>query len=525
MKKIILCTFLTPWLLLAQNSALDVNHYDLTIEINDSTDIIHVIEELTYSNFSTELLLPLEMKKEDGFGMTISKITRNGKATSFNHENDTIRIRLPYEKVEGDQIIIHYSGIPRNGLIIGENKFGDRTFFGDNWPERAHLWFACNDHPADKATISYSIVVPEKYSVVANGMFEGKINYDSGQSLWKFEEKHEIPTKVMVFGAAPFVIDSIPNNFPLTSYVYPQNEAAGFDDMLIAKDILNYFQSLIAPYPFDQLRNVQSTTIYGGMENAGCIFYDENAIAGELGMTTLIAHEIAHQWFGNSASEKDWEHLWLSEGFATFLTHMYVRKKEGESALIERLNSDKQRIIKFYNKYELPVKDTTSTSVEFKLNTNAYQRGSYVLYMLMNEMGEDNFWSGIKAYYTTYQYGNASTEDFFTIMQNHTDKSLQSFIEQWVYRGVLPEIELAWIAKGKKLSIEINQVQEGNPFQFPLTVRIEFTDGTYLDYSLDVQWKITQLKLNVKKDVKCIQLDPDQKILHLKAKPLRHLAD
>src|SRR5204863_6116924 len=138
-----------------------------------------------------------------------------------------------------------------------------------------------------------------------------------------------LPTKVMVIGVARFAIEyeGEINKVPLQSWVYPQNRKEGFSDYSMASGPLDYFSKNIAPYPYEKLANVQSTTRWGGMENAGNIFYYENSVTGKANIEGLLAHEVAHQWFGDSASESDWYHVWLSEGFATYFTQLYLENK------------------------------------------------------------------------------------------------------------------------------------------------------------------------------------------------------
>lgn len=504
---------------IAQVTDLNVVKYDLTLMVNDENDTIEGIQEVTFIPNGSEVKLQLDDTNEDGTGMTVSKVTSGQKELKFNHHDDTLFISIPYLDVissPNQNIKIHYSGIPADGLVISSNKFGDRTFFGDNWPNRAHLWFPCNDHPSNKALISYSVIAPSHYDVIANGILEAKISYPSGLTNWRYVMEQPLPTKVMVVGIADFSIDTLKNTkTPTYSYVYPQNEAEGFEDMKDATKILQFLESKIAPYPYAQLANVQSTTRYGGMENAGCIFYDENAITGEHEMETLIAHEIAHQWFGNSASEQDWQHLWLSEGFATFLTNEYILEAYGKEAFEEQLMKDKQRVERFYTKYQLPLKDTVSEDIEFKLNPNPYQRGAWVLRMLKLKLGDEAFWKGVQTYYATYQFENATTEDFFNIMQTSSGVNLSSFMEMWLYRSTLPTFDAHWEQKGKKLKIHLNQVQEGEYFHLPFEVLVKFKDGSTELISIETIYKIFYIAQSFNKKVDCIVLDPDQKVLYL----------
>lgn len=516
---------LTSWFIVlvlqlnAQIHDVNVIKYDLSIMVKDEHDTISAVQEVTFVPKGAQLKLQLDDRNEDGTGMTVSKIVSGSTDLKFKHENDTLYISVPKANLAESPyqaISIHYKGKPADGLVISSNKFGNRTFFGDNWPNRAHLWFPCNDHPSDKALINYSIVAPGHYEVIANGVLEAVINYPNGLKHWRYVMEQPLPTKVMVIGIADFEIDTLKNTkTPTYSYVYPENKTEGFEDMKDATKIMEFMESKIAPYPYSQLANVQSTTRYGGMENAGCIFYDENAITGEHEMETLIAHEIAHQWFGNTASEEDWDHLWLSEGFATFLTNEYILATFGQEAYAEQLIKDQKRVALFYSKFQLPLKDSVSEEIEFKLNPNPYQRGAWVLRMLKLKLGDEAFWKGVKTYYATYQFENATTEDFFRVMQTSAGVDLAAFMEMWLYRSTLPTYSVKWEQTGKKLKLNLTQTQEGESFSGPLEYLVKYKDGSTQLKTIDVMYKIIISTSKVKGKVDCIVLDPNHKLLHL----------
>ena len=497
---------------------IDIVNYTIEIQVNDTNNIIKGSNSI-YVTFdsknSTEFILDLVQLDETGKGMLVTKLMQDSIVVDFaQKENKLIIQTLPARNSSTSEFVIEYTGIPVDGLIISQNKFGDRTFFGDNWPNRASHWFPCIDHPSEKATVTFKIDHPKHYTCVSNGkqMSVSETSLENNISI--FESKHPLPTKVMVFGLAQFETDTLqhPRNLQHVNFVFPQNDIAGFTDMAVALDPLAFFESHIAPYPYEKLYNVQSTTRYGGMENAGCIFYDENAVTGNGTMENLIAHEIAHQWFGNSASESDWSHLWLSEGFATYFTNLHLEHKYGRDIMNEQLVKDRNRVIRFHKMVQLPLKDTVSLDPLEMLNPNAYQRGAWTLHMLRNKIGDDAFWSGIRAYYDAYKYDNAQSSDLQRIMQSQTDVDLNDFFKQWLEKPGHPVIK-SEISKKDKIQVLTLTQNQSESFNFDLEIELKGACKKSKTISVSITEKEQTIELPNEFKVKSFKLDPKINLL------------
>ena len=335
--------------------AIDVKKYKFHISVNDDNNDIQgeaKINLVATSNLES-FKLDLEIKDETNKGMTITSISESKNPVKFEHQNNVLTIFSNITSGEEKTYNITYHGVPKDGLVISKNKYGDRTFFGDNWPNRAHQWLPTVDHPSDKALVEWHVTAPSHYQVIGNGTQIEETDLNNKNTLYVWKTDVPIPTKVMVIGIARFAVQHIgeTNNIPISSWVYPQNKEAGFYDYAIGKDIIDFFIEHVGPYPFTKLANVQSKTRFGGMENAGNIFYFENSVSGERKIENLFAHEIAHQWFGNSASESDWTHVWLSEGFATYFTNLYFEEHYGDKVFKERLQADRETIINYYHNF------------------------------------------------------------------------------------------------------------------------------------------------------------------------------
>ena len=477
---------------------VDVQHYAFSLTLSDSTNQIQGETTIRFTRADDRQTVWFDLISYKGdttqtdngaTGMRVLAVTLpDGKPVPFSQRNDRVFVNLPAAPNQPTSVVIRYAGTPARGLIISQNKFGERTFFGDNWPNNARNYLPVIDHPSDKATCSFSVNAPAVYRVISNGKFVAETNLPNGRKLTRWDEQVPIPTKVMVIGAARFAVDEVGsvNGVPVQSWLYPKDSQKGFIDYRPAKEILQYFMEKIGPYSYEKLANVESTTIFGGMENASCIFYSEKVIVGrkDSDVEALLAHEIAHQWFGNSATEADWSQLWLSEGFATYFSALYLEHAYGKDTLNAVLNQNKNQIFRYAAlKPKSTIIDSTTTNLMDLLNPNSYQKGGWVLHMLRNELGNDTFWKGIRAYYQTFRNANAQTSDLQAIMETASGKKLGPFFQQWLYQPGYPEVVwgTSYDATKKALVIDVRQAQRtGASFTIPLTFSIRGSNGQEL---------------------------------------------
>lgn len=496
---------------------LDALHYSFTLHLNDSTDLIQGIAEIKIAFKKEAGYVDLDLvKKSDSSkgGMLVKNVTNDGKPIHFDHHTNQLRLHLenPVQKGDTSVFTVFYAGVPIDGLIISNNKFGDRTFFGDNWPNRARHWLPAIDHPSDKAALDFQVYAPCHYQVVSNGMLIEESNVGNGIKFTHWKEENPIATKLMVIGVARFAVqyNQHPGAAPVSTWVFPQNRDNGFYDYRHGMKILQFFYDLIGPYSYGKLAHVQSKTKYGGMENAGCIFYAERTVSGLDQQERLMVHETAHQWFGDAVTERNWHHIWLSEGFATYLTHVYNQHFKGEEIFREGLKKDRRRVIEFSKRHPAPVIDTSITDYNRLLNANTYQKAGWFLHMLRNHLGDTLFFKGLRNYYNAYKDSTALTKDFKMEMEKVYGSPLDSFFNQWLMLPGLPELEIGWKQnKNWDIELEINQHQE-NLFEFPLEMEIVFDNGDIKQIVIPV--KNSKESVRMKTDGKVTGIDPDPKV-------------
>jgi len=449
--------------------------------------------------------------------MHVSGVNFKGNSVQFIHQNNLLEISFN-STIPADstiEFVIKYSGIPADGLIISKNKFGDRTFFGDNWPDRARFWLPTIDHPSDKATLEFRVFAPEKYQVVSNGFQLEETNLDGGIKYTCWKETVPISTKIMVIGVARFAVQQNENHtsVPVSSWVFPQNRDEGFMDYSVGDKALKYYDEIIGPYSYEKLAHIQSKTRYGGMENAGCIFYAENSVTGKNQDENLIAHETAHQWFGNSVTERNWHHVWLSEGFATYLTHLYNEHFYGEEFFRQALIKDRERVIRFANRKLAPVIDTTIVNYNNLLNTNSYQKASWFLHMLREKIGDSLFLGSLQEYYRIFKDSTALTADFQNIVENISGQKLNDFFNQWLYQMGFPKLKVDLNLMKSNMALKITQVQENYLFSFPLEIEVNLINGDKIYQTIEIKDRETKINIPFDEKVEKVVLDPAVKLL------------
>jgi aminopeptidase N len=501
-----------------RNSSVDIIHYDFSLSISDTSDIIYGQAVINVNFIGSIKTMEFDLKNNgtDGRGMSVHSLNFDRGLIKWMHTGNKIIITFNDSVKAGTNgtFNIDYSGVPADGLIISKNKFGDRTFFADNWPDRARNWLPCVDHPYDKATVDFIITSPDHYEVVGSGYLVEESCMPRHTKLTHWKEDVPLATKVMAFAAAPFAsrLEGNVNGIPVWSWVFTENRKEGFYDYAVAVKPLAFYSTLIGSYPYEKLADVQSKTIFGGLENAGCIFYSENSVTGQGKAEDLISHEIAHQWFGNSVTENDWHHIWLSEGFATYLTAVYQEKTYGKEKLNETMKSARDRVTGYYLRSPRPVIDTSVTDLMKLLNPNSYQKGAWVLHMLRRQLGDDIFWKGIRLYYEDFRNKNALTIDFQSVMEKVSNKDLAGFFNQWLFVPGQPALKITTIPGNEKgfTDLIIEQTQD-YLFNFDIELLIKDSNGSH-KIKIPVSDRITIKTIKTEKILEILP-DPDINLL------------
>ncbi|MGD8895574.1 MAG: M1 family aminopeptidase [Acidobacteriota bacterium] len=468
---------------------IDVSHYVFRLALSDESDGIEgeaTVDVRVLTDGVTALVLDLARASSEtnGHGMRVVEVSAGGVPLRFEHSADRLRIVLdpPGRRDERRRVTVRYHGVPASGLVIGPNRHGDRTFFSNNWPDRARQWLPVVDHPHDKATCEFVVTAPAHYQVVSNGLLveETDVGQDRRRTHWR--QSVPIAAWLYTLGVARFAVDHRPpwGGVALETWVYPQDRDKGFQvfaEPTVAA--LDFFSSRVGPYPYERLAHVQSNSVNGGMESATAIFYGDESATGERRerWRGIIIHEIAHQWWGNAVTESDWDDVWLSEGFATYFTHLFIEHAKGRDAFLAGLRADREAIRAFddeHPSYRI-VHDNLADMRQVITGPGTYKKGSWTLHMLRGVIGDTAFWDGIRDFYRRHRDGNASTADLRRAMEQASGRELGWFFDQWLRRGGMPTVRGRWAhdADSRMLRLDLEQAQPGPPFRLPIEVGLE----------------------------------------------------
>ena len=505
-------------------------HYDVAVAFNDQlTELTTARTEITLQVITADLT-----RIDLDFGdMPVDAVSVSGVPARFERTPELLTVILERAAKSGDKldITINYHGRPKDGLIFANDRDGNPSATGDNWPNRVHQWIPCLDHPSAKATVSFTVAAPPREVVVANGKFVNMTRNGAAPiTLWRFDETKPIPAYCMVIAVSEGaqIEASEPTVTPLSYYVPKRDATYAPKGFSAAAPALSFFSQTIAPYPYEKLALIVGATRFGGMENSGAIVFTNNLFDLRSGEKTssrfsiptrienVVAHEIAHQWFGDSVTESTWADLWLSEGFATYFAGLFLEKYENEQAFRDYMRDAATRYFSYEKKRNAPIHDTETRDLMQLLNENNYEKGAWVLHMLRKRVGDEAFFKGLRNYYNDHRESNATTEDLRQALEKSSGKNLKQFFARWVYGSGHPRYSLDWGSMerhaGAFITVSLKQIQDGEVFLDP--VPIEFTvNGKKQQRTIFPKGKLTTVSIRLDANPTSVQIDPDETLL------------
>ena len=437
------------------NGGYDVQHYDITLNTTlESSDISAVVQIDAIAS------QPLSQFNLDFRGFEIESLTVNGEAAEYTRADRELTIIPASALEEGDSftVSITYAGRPHgtSGSVQwsdGWNYRRDRVIVASE-PGGSSSWYPVNDHPLDKATYDFTVTVPEPYVAVANGELVSTSEQD-GMITYEWAMRQPMASYLTSMQIDELVLSTqgsegdprIRNYFPVGT----ENEAA--EIFQYQDEMLAYFETVFGEYPFDHYGSVIVNVGLGfALETQTISLFGVNILEDPDNNTQLtIAHEMSHQWFGNSVSLSQWSEIWLNEGFATYASWLWYDQMEAgrgiDYLVSETYNwiSGREGLNQGYS--EGTVRDFAAIFVppmeapaNDLFNGGVYNRGGLTLHALRLEIGDDAFFETLLEYATQYQHSNATTEGFIALAEENSGQDLAAFFDAWLHDPIIPPI-------------------------------------------------------------------------------------
>jgi aminopeptidase N len=462
-------------------SGWDARHYTIRLAVDPEAQTIRgsvTIRARVTANRLDSLRLDLDR------ALTVDSVTLGRSRLGLSRAGDRLAVawRRPWRKGDDLEITVWYGGHPVDGLLFDRHA-GLPAVASYGLPYSARRWWPCKDTPGDKAEegADIEVTVPQGLVVASNGRLLRHAATSGGAELYAWRESYPIypdAVSIAVANYASFVRfyrDSAADSMPLTFYVYPEDQAKAERDFAGLVGMLESHVATFGPYPFRREKyGVAEFPIRSFREHQTLPSYGAPLITGDRHNDWILAHELAHQWFGNLLTVANWSHIWLNESFATYAFALWQERAGGDSAYRAAMQ-------RFYHPdFEGSLYVADSMDVDHFFGPTTFSKGAWVLHMLRHVMGDATFFRALRAYVREFAYRNVTTADFQRVCEGEYGKPLDWFFKEWVYGTSEPAYALDWAAAQGPDSgaiVTITQTSGSGTFTMPLDLRLARPGG------------------------------------------------
>lgn len=515
----------------ARDRLVDIKH--LTLDVTPDFKARTVAGTVTIS--LTPIAQPLTTLTLDSVDLTIDQVTAEAAQVADRQVTDEqLLIHFANPVAPGTEVTVKiaYHGQPERGLHFRTPELGypagDTQIWTQGEAEEHRYWFPCYDYPNERFSSEVICHVPSGMDVMSNGSLVSSRSGPDGLVKWHWKQSQPHVNYLIALAAGHFSkLNAQAGLVPLTLWVPPSEKdqaALAFRDTAA---VMAFFQKEIGvPFPWDKYAQVYCHDfLAGGMENTSCSFMAGSMLfpeaVGKLdSLHGLDAHELAHQWFGDLITCRDWSHLWLNEGFASYYTLLYEEEKNGRGGFLAGLHKAADRVIGSKDRRPIVWRDYGDPMQQF--DSRAYPKGAWVLHMIRSQLGKPLYQKAIRLYIERHRNGIVATDDLQEIFEEVSGLSFDQFFDQWVHHGGVPELkaEYAWDAETKQAKVTIRQTQKVDSevllFRLPLPVRFTVpAEGktTARDFSVTVSKAEETFYFNLPAQPDMVSLDPELTIL------------
>lgn len=421
-------------------TGFDVQKYTISLSISQQSQYIsgNVLAEV----LATQELASISYNLEE---LTVTEVLVNGELAEYTHEDGLLEIDVDVSAQETFTTQVFYSGNPQlSGDIYNIGMYIlSSSIYTISDPDAARYWWPCYDHPWDKAIVDLIITLRSDWMVAANGIRESITNNGDGTATTIWRGQYPMTTYLVCITASDYVELSqtaLDGELPILNFVRASQYNLAQYDLATLPLMIDYFSTLFGAYPFEKYGNATAPiSTFAAMEHQTMTTLGNYIINGSGTYVLVIAHELAHQWFGNAVSFLDFADVWLSEGFATYCEQLWVDKLYGWQ---EAANYVANEFHQYYLNWESTSNPATIYDPEFNyyFYPSSYEKAASVLHMLRLKLGDPQFFQLLQEYFATYKYGNAITAEFQALAEDISGQDLQQFFDQWIYGRGIPTV-------------------------------------------------------------------------------------
>jgi len=467
----------------------------------------------------------------DGVDLRVSEVTATERILGWQATDKNVMVTFdpPVPADTEASVTIAYSAVPKRGLYFRTPEMGYEPGDSHVWTQgesiEARHWFPSFDAPNEKFTSEMICHVPEEMTVLSNGKLVSEANEANGMKAVRWLQEQPHTTYLIALAAGHFKgIHDQHRDIPLGFYTPASQIAQATNSFYETKEMMEYFEKEIGvPYPWAKYYQVcVDDFTAGGMENTSLTILNTFTLhttetENLRDSRGLVAHELAHQWFGDLVTCKDWGHVWLNEGFATYYEHLFDGFKDGPDEFRARMYGSAKGFINATDDTKAIVRrDFRSPDEQFGFH--AYSKGAWILHMLRSQLGEDLFRRCVKTYLERHRFGNATTDDFNRIIEELSGRGFDQFFDQYVYHAHHPElgISYSWDERAKLAKLTVAQNQKLSEdvllFNVPLTVRFKGASDT-TDRQIQVKEKSEDFYFPLPEAPEIVRVDPEVTLL------------
>jgi aminopeptidase N len=422
------------------NGGYDVTHYDLSFVVDPRTNQVTAKAVITATVVQALSRFDLDLT-----GLDITSLSVDGTAAPFTRDGRELVI-TPAKTLPPQATFtttVEYRGTPEPRttkaipIAVGWIATGDGSFVL-NEPEGASTWYPVNDHPKDKATYSFHVTVPDGVTVVANGDLVGQKPTGDGHTTWDYDEKAPMASYLTQLAIGDYQVTSTPgpNGITIRNAFAPDVAADAAVDFSRTPDMLQFFAGEFGPYPFDVygVLVVDERTQYA-LETQTLSLFDASFVNGDASDDSIAAHELSHQWFGDSVTPASWKDVWLNEGFATYCEWLWQAHADGTP--IDQLAKHAHDLAAAQSGDIVPGDPGVDHLFDVPV---VYDRGALTLHALRLTVGDDTFFTILRTWVSRFAGKNVTTADFMSLANEIAHTDLTDLFNAWLYRAPVPDL-------------------------------------------------------------------------------------